>query len=157
MGDSSEKTPELMKMGPQHYKILDLYLQGNTVGDIATQLDRTREGITWVVASAPFQHELARRRKDLENVHDQTVAATTSRARDLIARSSEMAAQKLVDKMNSQDERIAMMSIIQILDRATGSTNQPVNVQILGAERVQLLLQSINESRGFVPKQEEAA
>lgn len=148
--ESVKQKVELQRLGPRHHRILELYLQGFKPGEIARELGVTREGITWVVSSPCFQHELARRRKDRETVHDQMVASTVGAARAKIEGAAEAAADGLIDTLSSQDERVRLMGIKEILDRAGASTasKTPVSVQILSPERVQLLIQSINESKG---------
>lgn len=140
--------PELQQLNAKHQRMLELYLEGFKPGEIAASLGVTREGVTWVIASSAFQSQLARRRSDRENVHDQMVASTVARAREKLASASEVAADKLIEHLDSQDSRISMMAVKEILDRGCGggADKGGIQVNILSAERVQLLLQSINEA-----------
>lgn len=143
--------PELQRLNPRHQKMIELTLQGFKPGEIAEQLGVSREGVTWVLGSAPAQDELARRRASQERIHDDTVASTVVKAAARIEAASLDAANGLVDLMGSQDERVRLLSIKEILDRAGASTSAKssgATVQILSAERVQLLVQSIRESKG---------
>lgn len=132
--------------------MLELYLQGYKPGEIASELGVDRVGVTWVIGSAPFQHELALRRKDRNAAHDNVLVSTVVNAQAKLANAAERAADKLIEQSDHQDPRLSAMAISQILDRAgvgvkAGQSGQQVNIQILSPERVQLLMQSIQESK----------
>lgn len=143
---------EIQTMNGAHHCMMELYLQGYGVKDIALRMNYTPQGVTQVINSPIFQHELSRRRKNIENVHDNTVASTVVEARNVLAMASRQAAERLVEKMQpggSEDERIEMMAIKEVLDRSIGveAPQKDVTVNILSVDRLQLLIQSIEERK----------
>lgn len=139
---------EIKKLSAPHHVMVELELLGLKPGEIAERLGYTREGVTVVQSSPCYQHELARRRANHEQVHDQTVASTVVEARAKLDGLAEAAVDKLKVHLESADARISMMSVKEILDRADGlaPTKGPVQVEVLNADRMQLLLLAVRES-----------
>jgi len=140
-------TFSLQKLNPRHYKILDMCLQGLQAVDIASQLKMSPTQINNIIRSPSFQHQFALRRQKLESIQDTTEVDSV---KQLLKQNAEKAASKLVDCINSDDERIAIKSASEILDRSGYPKEQQQNVQdnsvniIISADELSILKESLS-------------
>lgn len=113
----------LKSLNPRHYKILELFLRGFTVGQIAAELSMTTQAITIIRTSPNFQHEYAMQKNILDekkldniatehsNITPEDVVNNKLRAATLVA------VDKLTEAMESDDESLALKATLETLDR----------------------------------------
>ena len=109
---------EIKRLLPRHYRILDLVLLGWNQKDIAHELGITPYGLSNIIRSRVFQHELSRRRDAKYQMEDQSEAEIRLRAREKLGKTSLEAADTLVGLLESPNERIRQASAMDILDRS---------------------------------------
>jgi len=105
----------LQKLNPRHYKILDLAISGLSPIEISKHLSMTPTQINNILRSPSFQHQFAIRRQTRENIQDTT---ETDTVKDFLRENAQKAASKLVSSIDSIDEKIAIKSASEILDRS---------------------------------------
>jgi len=105
----------LQKLNPRHYKILDMAVSGMQAVDIAHSLKMSPTQVNNILRSPSFQHQFALRRKQHEYIQD---TSESDSVKQLLKDNAEKAASKLIDCVNSDDERIAIKSASEILDRS---------------------------------------
>jgi len=107
----------LQKLNPRHFKILDLCLDGLQAVDIARHLKMTPTQINNIIRSPSFQHQFAVRRKQREDTQDASAVSEIDHVKNLLKENTEKAANKLIASIDSNDEKIAIKSASEILDR----------------------------------------
>jgi hypothetical protein len=123
------KFATIQKMTPRHYRILDLYIQGLTINEIAEVVGMTRPSVS-VITNAPcFQHEAAIRRKAFEEDIDEKLAEKTSEAREILQKSAGQAAKVLCTMLSDKgaSRSIRLKSAESILDRTGHAKQQRVD------------------------------
>lgn len=147
------------KMLSRHYKILDLHLAGTyTQKQIAEVVGVSSATVRNIMNSPTFQHELAMRRRNREDIVDEldtrNFVDTTQRAREHIQEKAESAAEKITELINSLDSAIALRASQDVLDRAgiprmTKTENLSKGaVVVLGAEDINRLDSSLRLAFG---------
>jgi hypothetical protein len=130
-----KKKPELARIRQQHLRILDMVIEGYPNSEIATITGMAPGSISRIVSSPLFQNELAIRRKSLEGITRDSLANSSSKAREKLEAEALNAANTLVDlARNSQNDAVRRASANDILDRVFGkddnSTRPAVNISI---------------------------
>lgn len=133
---------EIQRLLPRHYKILTMCLSGLKSRDIALAMDMSEAGISLIVNSPLFQDELAKRR-DKQIKRDEEVESHG--ALDILERAAISAAQKHVDLLGSESDRIAQISANAILDRVIQRKGDDGQVIQLDKGIINLLQVTINE------------
>lgn len=111
-------TALLQKLMPRHYRIIDLFIEGLTPGEVAKEVGMSVVQIKNIRNSPHFQLEYDRRRTSYERIHDGHLATcNTERAEDIIKKSQPEAARKLTCLLESVDEGIQLRSAESLLDR----------------------------------------
>ena len=133
---------ELQRLLPRHFKIMQLCLTGLNRKDIALALGMSPEGVGLIINSPLFQDELASKRvkADAEAQELEHIGALT-----ILENSANAAAQKHVDLLNSESDRVAQISATAILDRVMEKKVIAARGVKLDAEVVNLLQITINE------------
>ena len=113
---------DLQKLLPRHYSIIDHFLDGElTIKEIARKMKMTPVGIRNIRNSPTFQHELALRRKQRDNMYDELkVRDKTSdedKTSEIIHNHTEQAAQRIADLLSDEDKTISLKSAAELLDR----------------------------------------
>jgi hypothetical protein len=147
MGSESPQ-PELQKLLLRHHQIIDLALQGLTQREISAAVGLHETAISRILNSPLVQGEIARRRVthvellDTESIKNSVESNALATLREAAPR----AAQCQVDLMNSDDPRTALAASKEILNRALGSGNENVTVNIT-VEQMTVLEKALKESR----------
>lgn len=141
---------EIEHLNPRHFRIVDLAVAGLMPGQIADEVGCTRENVTLVLASPRVQHEIARRRGNVQRGQDDLQSTIPLRAKAYIESKSLAAAEKLADHMNSKDENVSMKAALSLLDRAMGTSkdSMPSHVTIIKVEQMNNLRMALRESKG---------
>ena len=140
--------PELQRLLPRHYEILNLSLGGNGPKEIAQVLGMTPQAISLITKSPVFQNELARRRDGINAEVDAGLASSPLRAKELLESSAHRAAEVQVELLESPDHKTKLASSKEILDRVLGSgkEHQASSVVVLQKVDIQLLQLALRES-----------
>src|SRR3954471_24193336 len=77
-------TEGLQRLSPRHYKIIELALDGYSNISIANMMGMTAVGIGIILRDLKVQHELARRRENVNRKQDDVRVNTSSLARDTL-------------------------------------------------------------------------
>jgi hypothetical protein len=127
MNKIPENTPNLYdqkqtitRMLQKHLRVLDLHLAGKTDVEIGELTGIGARRIKKIRNSPTFEHELSRRRKQIENKYDDAaiaVAVTKTDAQQVLDDESVNAAQELVEGLLSDDDGVRFKSAESILDR----------------------------------------
>lgn len=139
---------EIKRLTERHRVIMDLHLSGLSHVQIAQEMGMTPQGVGLVVRSPQFQHEVARRRDQVERDVDQQRVSRVDEARAALEENSLAAATTLVGGLSSDDERIQHSSAKEILDRVMGKRDDAsARPQlIIDADRLTLLQVTLKES-----------
>ena len=133
---------------PRHYQILDLAVSGLNATSIATQLGMSRGQVSLILASPSFQHQFALRRKSVEAVQDNKIANELDDVKSELQASALAAAKKLISGIDSADEKIAIRSATEILDRTGYPKEQKVtgsagNTIVINSTDMKILTESL--------------
>lgn len=111
------KNNTLVALLPRHFKMLDLFLEGLSVGQVAERVGVSARMVGFVRKSPLFQGEFARRRRAIEDKHDEAVVISALNAGDRLAEASNNAADVLVTGLLDEDIQVQLRSAESILDR----------------------------------------
>lgn len=128
----------LQRIQEHHYAIIELCLDGHTIGEIARITDMTTAQISNIVNTPMVQSEIARRRANREKMIDDAHAVKRQVAVGIIHDNIEKAAKAQVALLDSQDERVKQTAVSEIFDLAfnhkkaevSSVRNQQVNINI---------------------------
>lgn len=147
------RTIDIKKLLPRHNKILDLCLEGWSLGAIASEVGISIVQLKNVRNSPCFQHQLANRRSKMEQEKDiltiRSEIDSGNNARQILDSNQNAAADVLVDLMTTGNSTTKFRSAESILDRTglikvSGSVNQNQNIHvILDSEDVDRLTKSL--------------
>lgn len=143
---------ELQRLTHVHQAMVELALQGLPRNEIAKLMNRTPESVGMVINSPLFQAELARRRGEQTAKTDDVQVLGKAEAGRILEENAANAATRMVDLLGSSDEKIALQSAKDILDRTYGkgaSEQNPASVTVLNVEKMQMLVQTIREARAI--------
>lgn len=143
--DSSRKN-DLRRLLPRHYKIMELRNQGYTVKDIAQALCLSQGGVSNIINSPLFKDESARRNQIQDKQLSEARNEQEISSRDYLRKHELAAAKKLTSLMNSQNEKIAQSSAIEILNRVDGSAQEDGAKIYVEADALKTLLTALNET-----------
>lgn len=140
---------ELQKLMPRHFKILEMFLNGQTRKTVAQAVGMTPEAIGQIYYAPLFQNELARRRALRENESDKEEREYVDKAKKKLREHAEGAVGVHVELMGDEaaDPRVRQISADAILDRVFekgGQTQAPAIV--LSAEKVEILQVAMQEA-----------
>ena len=134
-------------LNARHFKIVDLCLRGWTYKQISSHLDMSPNQVRIIVRSPSFQHQIAVKRQLLDEKLAVDIAEEDKEATDLLKESARKAAKKLVDHLESNDEKISIRASESILDRS----GCPKQVADRGPQSVAaVFMMSDKESRRIV-------
>lgn len=108
---------KIATLNPRHLKMVEMCLRGLTSGQIAEQLGMTLSGVSIVVKSPAFQHQLAVRRSSYDEKVDQDILEGNKEAARLLKESTVDAANNMISHMKSTDEKISIRASAEVLDR----------------------------------------
>ena len=157
MSVEPRKQPELSRLLPRHYKILELALEGFDTKEIALAMEMSPVGIGLIINSPLFQDELSRRRKTRENQHDDVLVSTAIDAQNTLQKAANLAAQTQVGLLSSEDPRVQLQAASAVLDRVLEKKSSgSQGVLVLGVDALKLLEEALSESRTGRAKHVEA-
>jgi len=133
---------ELQRLLPRHHEIIKMCLCGITRNDIASTLKMSPEGVGLIINSPLFQDELARQR-EMQIRKDSEVRSND--ALDILQNAAADAAQKHVNLLDSDDERVVQASANAILDRVLKGNDAGKGLVKLDQGVVNMLQITINE------------
>ncbi len=125
----------VQKLNPRHFRILDLYLEGRPLAEIARMLEMTPQAVTIVTNSPIFKHELSLRRAQIEAVHTENVAFSRdlkdrdTPALEALRAGALQAAQRLVENTQHENGSVANRACEAILDRVGIGKVETLRVQ----------------------------
>ena len=145
--------PEIQRLLPRHYRILDLVLSGQyTVKAIAQQMDMSPQAVSLIINSPVFQHQLARRRREIEKQRDESLSIALAEAQEELKRAAPQAARVHAELLEDEDPRVRQSSANAILDRVGLGKQQiqqgQVSITVLDENALRLLGEALKESRG---------
>ena len=115
------------KLTPRHYRILDLCIAGMTPAEISSHLSMSPRQIGIIINSPSFQHQFSIRRKAFESKIDDSSVSAIDEVKSTLQQAARSAADKLVSGISSFDEKIALKSATEILDRTGYPKEQKVS------------------------------
>ena len=107
----------IQQLNPRHYKILEFYLRGWTNKQIADNLNITPCNVSVVTRGQSFQHEVAMRRAQLEDMSNQSIVSSDQEVTDAIREGTKSAVDRILGCIHSKDENVAIRASTEILDR----------------------------------------
>ena len=129
------------KLTPRHYKILDYCIAGYTQQQISSALGMQHRQVGVIINSPSFQHQFALRRKQTELIQDTNNASAIDEVKQSLQLSAKAAADKLISGISSFDEKIALKSATEILDR----TGYPKEQKVSGDDsKLQITINSVD-------------
>ena len=136
---------ELQRLQARHQKILDLSLDGFSRTQIAELVGMSPTSVGLILRAPLFQEEYSRRKEaqDAQDGEDRSVHRI--RARDTLESASQLAAQKHVELLDSQDESIQLRSAKEILDRAWGKESEGKPSITVSADQINLLIETAQQ------------
>jgi hypothetical protein len=146
--------PELQRLLPRHFAIVDLALAGHSVKDIAMAMDCTPQSVSIVMKSPNFQNELSRRRETKNKLIDSELASVPSRAKQKLDSLSLAAAENLEETLTSAlDPKLRFQAAESILDRVLGGSKDQAQrpVVMLSQGDINLILLAAKESGAPTP------
>jgi len=109
---------KLQNLRAKHLRVLDLVLEGKSNVKIAETLGLTPAGVRLIVNAPVFQSRLSRER-DRDRVSQREASESRDlTAKELIAQSACMAAEKQISLLGSGNDKIAQVAAMDILDRS---------------------------------------
>ena len=109
---------------PRYNRILDLAMKGLSVREISQVLDMHRTTVSNIMNAANFQHQLAVRRAQYEEKHDESVLrleeetiSAEKEAQEELRKNALQAAQKMVDLLDDESPTIQLKTSAEILNR----------------------------------------
>jgi hypothetical protein len=152
----------LQRLLPRHYKIIELALDGFSNISIANMMNMTAVGIGIILRDAKVQHELARRRDNVQKKQDDVRVNTSSLARDTLNEMTLDAVETLDEvrrrALESGDHTNARLACKHILDKAwgEGDSRDAKPTVLINIEQLNVLNQALKE-RGYVAQAKEVA
>ena len=145
---------ELQHLLPEHFKIIELAVEGHDRKTIAQATNRTPQSVSLILNSPIVQHRVAELREKREKVVSEQLAVGVSRAQQILEEASVQAANTHVDLLQHDDARIRQNSANAILDRVLETRGGNAPVVMIGVENLQLLQVALSESSSFRKKPE---
>jgi len=149
--EQGNKRPFNKRLLPRHYKILELFLTGLSIKDVARKVNMTPMGISYIYNSPVFQDALKRRQKGLNEKVDDGHVASIMHARSVLDEAS-LDASKLHASVVRDDDlpiRERQVSATAILDRVglgrSERTEKPTVVMI-STDQMNVLQVALSES-----------
>ncbi len=133
---------QVLKLMPRHYKILDYAIAGWKPTEIAQEMGMARSQISIVMNSPSFQHQFAIRRREYETVQHEHQSNKIDEVANALKENALAAADKLISGIASPDEKIALKSATELLDRAGYPKEQKVSGDV-GA-KTQIIVNSVD-------------
>lgn len=118
-------THQLEKLNHIHLSMVELCLAGHSPEAIAHATSRTVTSVRMVIGSPLFQQELARRRGEQNKRSDQTIGVHRSEAKRILEESLVTAANRQIELLDSNDERVRQTAVSAIFDRTFGKQTEP--------------------------------
>jgi DNA-directed RNA polymerase len=145
-GCTVDRSREIQRMLPRHFKIMELCASGYTPKDIAQATGVTKQTVGNITNSPLFQDELARFKDSQRDVDTEKEMRAESDALEILRQNSTRAALRTVELMESDNEKIALSSASEILDRVTKSGTARAQI-ILDSEAINTLFTALRETR----------
>lgn len=145
----SDQDGTLRRIAPRHLKILELAGSGMNNGDIARQLGIATGTVSLVLKNPLAQQTLSARFGARTETIQEEVQRGESKAGEILRKGAEMAAGRLIDLVESCDERVARQSAVDVLDRVLSKPGQaggPQASMVINADQVLILETVLRES-----------
>jgi HEAT repeat protein len=107
---------EIVKLSPQHIQVMDLTIAGEKQTEIAKRLKLSKQAVSSIIKSKVFQEHLPKRRLELQQATGEPKDVCEAAAR-VLQKGALAAAKRLVELLDSEDERVRLAAAIAILDR----------------------------------------
>jgi hypothetical protein len=149
----AEREPKRLKA--VHHLIMDYYIGGMSQTQIAAKVGLQFPAVNRIVNSQIFQHELARRRKEIKQEVAESVGSTVRRAKERLEEAAVDAAERLIRGLED-DGSLGITAAVKVLDRvapvktdegAAGGGMKIDNAVILNLQGV---LKEINDASSLV-------
>ena len=106
------------------YNVMNYYMQGLNISQIATRLDLKYSYVSALINAPNFQHQLSIRRATLAEEIDRSTVDAQKEATDVLRRHAKEAAEKMALLLDSENEAMIFKSSESILDRVGPPKNQ---------------------------------
>ncbi len=125
----------------RHFKIIEMALAGHNNTAIAKAFSMSKQSITMIMNSPLVQQEMARRRSESDEaaVMELDRDAHIQKARMVMDKAVEKAAQTQVDLLESDNDSVRLRAADRLLDRVFGTTKDQAPIVQITAEQIQLL------------------
>lgn len=145
------KANHLQRLTSAHRVLIQDHLDGFSREEIASRHGYSPVGVGLVLNSPLAQQEIARRRSQLESAALGVGLSTAKETKQIIDRAGHKAAVTMEQLLDDPDGNIRFKSAKDLLDRTygQGASTQPI-IQ-LNAERMNVLVEALQESRAFRP------
>jgi hypothetical protein len=145
-GDTIDRSREIQRMLPRHFKIMELCASGYNPKDIAQATGVTKQTVGNITNSPLFQDELARFKETQRDIDTEKEIRAENDAMEILRQNSTRAAERTVELMESENEKIALSSASEILDRVTKSESGRAQI-ILDSDAINVLFTALRETR----------
>jgi predicted transcriptional regulator len=142
----TKREEDLKRLMPRHYKIAELAAEGYSNKDIAQALGISQRQVTNITGSPLFQEELSRCREKTLEVGVEDRGRAQMDALEYLRQNSLRAAEKTVELLDSENEKIALSSATEILNRVTKNDNMRSSV-ILDGDAIGALFRALQETK----------
>lgn len=127
--------PAIKRLNARHYHILGLFLNGFSIPQVAKEVNMSSVMIKVIYNSPSFQHQLALRQQRRDEIMDNRSVEQEITAKQLLKQSAVDAACRLIEGIDSENDKLAVKCASDILDR-TGherptSARQSPNVAVV--------------------------
>lgn len=144
--------PNIQRLLPRHFKIIELFLAGHSIATIAEALEMSSGAVSLILKSPLIQHELATARK--QSREPEVLAldrdALRSKVNSILETATVKAAAVQVELLDNPNPAIALKASTSILDRVYGDQKSAGGgglVINITAENVALVNQALKESQ----------
>ncbi len=142
---------KLQRLQAHHHKIIDLFISGMTIGEVAETIGMSTRNIALIQRSPLFQSEYSRRRREFEKQNDDREVSKIDEAKKRLREAAVEAAEVHIGivKDEEQDPRIRQLSANEILNRSMGDGKGDGGGQsvVLSADKIQLLAVAMQEAK----------
>ncbi len=146
----SDQPPQIQRLLPRHFKIIDLAVAGHDTKVIAETVGMSTRAVTTILRSALAQQEIALKRKAQgeAQILGMDRDATRGKAQSILEQASVRAAEKQVDLLQCPDPSIALRAADRILDRVFGKADETKKSLVVNitAQQVELITSALKES-----------
>jgi len=142
---TNQRSNDLQRLLPRHFRMMELAMQGYSTKEIAQACDVHIATVSNVFNSPLFQEEVSKRRMDRKEKLEKEVERIEGDALEYLQKHAMTAARKTVELVGSDNERIALSSAKEILDRVA-SKERHTSV-FMDGDAMRTLMDALRETR----------